>query len=53
MAKRRGTQYRQGDLLFVRVGGVPAGSKKLTHRVLAEGETTGHMHQIVEETAHL
>ena len=53
MAKRRGAQYRQGDLLFVRVGGLPAGSEKLNHRVLAEGETTGHMHQIVEETAHL
>ncbi|MBF0479749.1 MAG: hypothetical protein HQL26_09730 [Candidatus Omnitrophica bacterium] len=37
---------RQGDLLIIRVKEIPVAAVKLTHRVLAEGETTGHMHEL-------
>jgi hypothetical protein len=44
-------QYRQGDILFIEVQELPKGIKKLEHCVIAEGEATGHKHQIVEEGA--
>lgn len=37
---------RQGDLLIVKVNELPAKYTKQNHRVLAEGETTGHMHEL-------
>ena len=37
---------RQGDLLIVRVNNIPEGAEKQDHRVLAEGEATGHMHEL-------
>lgn len=43
---------RQGDVLIVPCP-VPAGAKKLKHLVLAEGEVTGHKHQVVEGDADL
>lgn len=43
--------FRQGDILLVRIEKLPEGLKKLKHRVLAEGEATGHKHEIAEDTA--
>lgn len=44
--------YRQGDILFVKVRGFGKRNlKKLKHGIIAEGEATGHMHQIREKTA--
>ncbi len=37
---------RQGDLLIIRVKGIPQDSKKWKNRILAEGEATGHMHEL-------
>ena len=37
---------RQGDLLIVRVLSVPSDCLPHTSRVLAEGEMTGHYHQL-------
>lgn len=39
---------QQGDVLLFRVGELPEGVKKLNHCVVAEGEATGHKHQIVD-----
>jgi hypothetical protein len=44
-------QYRQGDLLFLEVDAVPGNAVKLDHRIIAEGESSGHAHQVIEETA--
>ena len=40
--------YRQGDVLVIlrRAGSIPVDAVKLPHCVLAEGEVTGHAHQI-------
>lgn len=43
------TLNQQGDILLKPVRMVPKGAKKLKHLVLAEGEHTGHKHQIVCE----
>jgi len=37
---------RQGDLLIVKVNGIPQGAEIYTSRILAEGEATGHMHEL-------
>ncbi len=37
---------RQGDLLIIAVEDIPAKAKKLDHLILAEGEKTGHLHQL-------
>lgn len=37
---------RQGDLLIVKVDKIPEGTVKRKSRVLAEGEATGHMHEL-------
>jgi len=37
---------RQGDLLIVKVKGIPEDVVKQKNRVLAEGEITGHMHEL-------
>lgn len=39
-------QVRQGDLLIVKVDGLPGDCVKKHHRILAEGEATGHMHEL-------
>jgi len=39
-------KVRQGDLLIVRVEELPENSVLQNHRVLAEGEATGHMHEL-------
>ncbi len=37
---------RQGDLLIIKVDVIPPGAKELKTRVLAEGEATGHKHEL-------
>jgi hypothetical protein len=37
---------RQGDLLIVKVDELPENSVLQNHRVLAEGEATGHKHEL-------
>ena len=37
---------RQGDLLIVKVQSIPKGAIKSASRILAEGEATGHMHEL-------
>ncbi|BAU09816.1 hypothetical protein LEP3755_02910 [Leptolyngbya sp. NIES-3755] len=43
---------RQGDVL-IKPGMIPAQAKRLSHLVLAEGEVTGHRHQIIDGIAEL
>ena len=37
---------RQGDLLITKVSSIPKDAVKQKNRVLAEGEITGHMHEL-------
>jgi len=37
---------RQGDLLIVKVKELPEACKMHNHRILAEGEATGHFHEL-------
>lgn len=38
--------WRQGDLLIVKVKRIPQDAIKKKRRILAEGEATGHMHEL-------
>ncbi len=40
--------YRQGDVILVCNAKIPEEKRKLCHSVLAEGEVTGHKHQVTE-----
>lgn len=40
--------YRQGDVLLIQVKHIPWPSTRQAHCVVAEGEATGHKHEIVE-----
>ena len=40
--------YRQGDVILVCNAKIPEEKRKLCHAVLAEGEVTGHKHQVTE-----
>jgi hypothetical protein len=44
--------FQQGDVL-AKPARIPAGAKLLPHRVLREGEHTGHMHSAVAEDVQL
>jgi hypothetical protein len=37
---------RQGDLLIVKIKKIPEDAVKAKNRVLAEGEATGHLHEL-------
>ncbi len=37
---------RQGDLLIVKINKIPEDAKKKKSKVLAEGEVTGHLHEL-------
>ena len=37
---------RQGDLLIIRIASMPQDVVRQTSRILAEGEATGHMHEL-------
>lgn len=39
-------QYRQGDVLLVRIEALPAGATKRPDGVIQEGESTGHLHAV-------
>ena len=43
-------RHRQGDLLFTKVDGIPSDvrTKPRKNGIIAEGEVTGHMHEIVD-----
>ena len=43
-------QYQQGDITLERVDRLPSGAKKASHRILAQGEATGHAHRLEEAT---
>jgi hypothetical protein len=40
--------WRHGDVLIAAVKRIPAGAKKLPHRILAKGEITGHAHRVAD-----
>lgn len=40
---------RQGDLLIVRINALPTSAQPHKSRVLAEGEATGHLHELDEQ----
>ena len=42
-------QFQQGDVLLERVSSLPSNGAKLPHRILAEGEATGHAHVALGE----
>jgi len=37
---------RQGDLLIIRIDSMPKDAVRQASRILAEGEATGHMHEL-------
>jgi len=37
---------RHGDILLKKIEKLPEGLKKLNHHILAEGEVTGHRHEL-------
>ncbi len=39
--------YRQGDLLLVKVDGLPSKKRKLNTDIILRGELTGHAHKII------
>jgi len=39
--------FRHGDLLIEKVGFLPSNIKKVKGKVLAEGEATGHKHELI------
>jgi hypothetical protein len=44
---KTGALWRQGDILFRRLPKLPAGPrKKRASGIVAEGETSGHVHQL-------
>jgi len=43
---KRNEMVRQGDLLIVKISKPEGELKKLAHRVLADGEITGHQHKL-------
>lgn len=48
---RMKTQIQQGDVI-IESAAIPAGAKPLNHRVLREGEHTGHKHlAVIDEPA--
>ena len=46
-------KIQQGDVILKKVDSLPENYQKLDHLVLAEGEATGHHHQIVNGQAEL
>jgi len=38
----------QGDLLIVKINGIPAGAKRRNDKVLVYGEVTGHAHRLLD-----
>ena len=52
--QRQQTTYRQGDVLFRRIGALPAGkTKRRDNATVAYGEVTGHSHALAMEDRQL
>lgn len=52
MKQKIKNQYRQGDVLIEQIAEIPSSAKKVKGRViLAEGEATGHAHEIDQDAA--
>ena len=45
--------YRHGDIIIKQISYIEPKMRKLDHLILAEGEATGHKHEIVEGKAEL
>ena len=45
--------FQQGDVLAFNVDDVPGDAKKMDSLILAEGEATGHKHQVTQGLAEL
>ena len=45
---KKSIQIQQGDVLLEKIGSIPINAKKQNHLILAEGEHTGHFHQVQE-----
>ncbi len=43
--------YRHGDVFLDTTDKIPSAARRLPHCVLAEGEATGHRHEILQEHA--
>ena len=43
--------YQQGDVLFIPVEKKPDNLQVKADKIVAEGEATGHMHQVIDENA--
>lgn len=43
-------EYRQGDVLFIKVDEIPKNAKPKKSNVIVEGEATGHAHRLVNGT---
>ena len=43
--------YQQGDIIFRKVNSIPRGAKRIKDFpiIVAQGETTGHAHKVLEE----
>ena len=39
--------YRQGDVFLQYIEGVPKGAIKMSDTILARGEVTGHVHEVI------
>ena len=46
-------QHQHGDVLINKVKEIPKDCKKLAHKVLMEGEVTGHKHEVISGDAQL
>ncbi len=41
--------FRQGDVLLVSTDDIPTSAIKMSHKIVAEGEATGHHHQFLDD----
>lgn len=44
-------QYRQGDILIIKCGSIPAAVRPRSNLVVATGEATGHAHRLTDANA--
>ncbi len=40
-------QQQQGDVIIEKISQIPSTAKKINHLILADGEVTGHKHEII------
>lgn len=39
-------QFRQGDVLLIKVNDIPKNAKKVTEKIIAHGESSNHCHRV-------